>query len=52
VIKSELADIMNSFVSDDDKKWLIHWRYEQYKRLMAYMKALQKLEQMENMVEE
>ena len=25
---------------------------EQYKRLMAYMKALQKLEQMENMVEE
>lgn len=24
----------------------------QYKRLMAYMKALQKLEQMENMVEE
>ena len=25
---------------------------EQYKRLMAYMKVLQKLEQMENMVEE
>lgn len=25
---------------------------EQYKRLMAYMKALQNLEQMENMVEE
>ena len=25
---------------------------EQYKRLMAYMKALQKLEKMENMVEE
>lgn len=25
---------------------------EQYKRLMAYMKALQKLEQMENIVEE
>ena len=25
---------------------------EQYKRLMAYMKALRKLEQMENMVEE
>ena len=24
----------------------------QYKRLLAYMKALQKLEQMENMVEE
>ena len=25
--------------------------YEQYKRLMAYMKALQKLEQMESIVE-
>lgn len=25
---------------------------EQYKRLMAYMKALQKLEQMESMVDE
>ena len=27
-------------------------KHAQYKRLMAYMKALQKLEQMENMVEE
>ena len=28
------------------------FNYEQYKRLMAYMKALQKLEQMESIVEE
>lgn len=41
VTKSELADMMNSFVSDDDEKWL-----------MAYMKALQKLEQMESIVED